>query len=676
MSQKYTVNNINNAEICYSLLREKYPDNKIDIVFNFNTKEYTLSKSDESYIEDPQIPLNITIETVYGDSCIGSTGLLLRDPLTNLIHIETIQSIFDKNKIIKYSEFKMFDTTIRLEKEYSTTHFQTWTDIGWVNIKKVIRHKCNKKIYKILTHTGCVEVTEDHSLLNEVKEILKPSECCIGTKLLNSYPNTFNSIINSISKERAFIYGFFFGDGSTGKYNCPSGLKYSFALNNADITVLENLKILMKKEYPNNKIIIYDTLDSSGVYKLSVNNPKAFVEEYRPIFYDDDKYKKIPTIILNSNNEIIQSFFDGYWAADGCRKDKEQIGCTRFDNKGSIGSTGLYYLMKKLGYNVSLNTRTDKKNITRLTITKKKQRKITNAIKKIELLESTADYVYDLETDIGRYQAGIGDIITKNTDSIFLKYKFNRDDFRQNRIDTFKLAELCGNKITHELFNRNPICLEFEKVFQPFILLTKKRYIAKKYENMKDPFKLKCIDAKGIALTRRDFCKMVKNCYQEIIDIMLELGSDDAIDKSIEIFKNYVQKIDKYEINIDDLVLSAMLAASYKTKPVHVQLAEKLKERKEQVQTGDRVQYIFIETGDPKQAKSELGEDPEYARKHNLKYNRKCYLDQLSKTILGFFKVILKEDSDKLMNLIEYINVYIESYGAKPFKPSDFKIED
>ena len=49
-----------------------------------------------------------------------------------------------------YPEFKSFDKTIRLDKEYSLTNdYKVWSDIGWVNIKKVIRHKCNKKIYKI-----------------------------------------------------------------------------------------------------------------------------------------------------------------------------------------------------------------------------------------------------------------------------------------------------------------------------------------------------------------------------------------------------------------------------------------------------------------------------------------------------------------------------------------------
>lgn len=652
MSRGFKTNTIEDTELVYSILREHYPSKQIEIEFNDNTKEYTLRLTNEEFKQDPEVPIDVNIKVVYGDSCTPDTPLLLRNPNNDLIHIETIESIFDESKKVENPGFKMFDTTIRLEKEYSTTDYQVWTDIGWQNIKKVIRHKCDKKIYKIVTHTGCVKVTEDHSLLNESKEILKPTECKIGTSLLTSYCNEFNENPNTISKDRAFIYGFFYGDGSASRYECKSGLSYNWYLNNPDLNVVIKLKGLLEKEYPDSDPIICDT----GVYKLSVNNQKSFVEEYRSLFYDSNKYKKVPTEILNSSNEVIQSFFSGYKLTSDFSEDKEKIGC-----KGQIGSAGLYYLMRKLGID-----------------NKEKQRK-TNQIKKIEIQDYTNDFVYDLETECGRYQAGVGDIIIKNTDSVFLRFQYNRDNFNLNRKDTFNLATICGNNLTNDIFNRKPIELEFEKVFHPFILLTKKRYIANKYENPKDPFKLKCVDAKGIALTRRDYCQMVKNCYKQVIDIILNDvsgNSDSAIQNSINLYKQYIDKISNYEIDVNELVVSAMLASSYKTRPVHVQLAERLKLRKEEVQIGSRIPYIYIESTDKKQQKSELGEDPKYAMQNNLKYNRMCYLEQLAKPLLGFYKITLKDYPDLLDDIITYTNNTLIKCGGKALRPSDFKIED
>lgn len=32
------------------------------------------------------------------------------------------------------------------------------------------------------------------------------------------------------------------------------------------------------------------------------------------------------------------------------------------------------------------------------------------------------DFVYDIETEVGDFGAGVGNLIVKNTDSVFLKY--------------------------------------------------------------------------------------------------------------------------------------------------------------------------------------------------------------------------------------------------------------
>ena len=53
------------------------------------------------------------------------------------------------------------------------------------SVKFLLNHYTNKKLYRITTYTGSVIVTEDHSLLNENKQKIKPDECKIGTNLLH-----------------------------------------------------------------------------------------------------------------------------------------------------------------------------------------------------------------------------------------------------------------------------------------------------------------------------------------------------------------------------------------------------------------------------------------------------------------------------------------------------------
>jgi DNA polymerase delta subunit 1 len=311
------------------------------------------------------------------------------------------------------------------------------------------------------------------------------------------------------------------------------------------------------------------------------------------------------------------------------------------------------------------------------------------------------------------------EVVYGDTDSIFVKFKYNRNDFEANRQDTFKLATLCGDKLTKEVFNRPPVEMEFEKVFQPFILLTKKRYVGKKFEDIKDPCKIKGIDAKGIALTRRDYCYLVKKCYKEIIDAMMNTTNKaNAVDNSFSIIKKYVTDIECYNLLMDDVVVSAQVAKEYSCKGckkktewiikcaicktpnpqklekcmkckkdfaclhsfslAHINLAQEMLKRNDEIHVGDRLSFAFIEKEHALKClqKFDLAEDPKYIVAHNLKLNRVCYLEQLAKPILGFMKVILKDDFEKLEEIIAFVNSKLVLFGGKALRPSDFKIEE
>jgi hypothetical protein len=53
-----------------------------------------------------------------------------------------------------------------------------WTEHGFTKVKKLIRHKLhnNKKLFRINTHTGIVDVTEDHSLVHANGSEIKPTD--------------------------------------------------------------------------------------------------------------------------------------------------------------------------------------------------------------------------------------------------------------------------------------------------------------------------------------------------------------------------------------------------------------------------------------------------------------------------------------------------------------------
>ncbi len=660
------------------------------------------------YSRDKILGLYPGSKAIYGDSVTGDTPILVRFP-DGKISIRTIETLHNNWK--PYEEFKPFDTN-RKEKQQSLINLECWSSSGWTKIKRVIRHKTKKRIFRINTHCGVIDVTEDHSLLNENKEIIKSNDCKIGeTKLLQNYPKfiknnlDFNEIINNynckktLEEKEAFIYGFFFGDGSCGKYNTKWGIKYSWALNNQDRELLELCLSYLNDLYgKNTDFKILETMTSSGVLKLV---PKGYikfmVDKFRSIFYDKDKLKIIPDKILNSEYNIRLNFFKGYYCADGSKCNNTNIKNIRFSNKGKISSAHLYYLVKSIGYKASLQIRKDKLDIYRITCTNGKQRKNPCIIKKIMDLgyNNENDFVYDIETEEGRFGAGIGEIIVKNTDSVFIAFKLPKDMKPMSieaRTLCWKLGEEAEKKM--EKLIPWPHKLEYEKTYQPLILFSKKRYAGKLYEfQMNEPKKLDC---KGIVLKRRDNANIVKKVYQGCLDLILEKDVNEAVkylNKTLlDIINNHTKKL----FPIQDFIITKTLKSFSQYKPdkktmekineiekilrdcdskiktrkllkelddlemrkinqPHVMLAKRVKKRNpgNAFQSNDRVPYCYIQKKGKNLLQGDRVETPFYIDEKNLKLDYMYYIEkQLEKPVTQLFEHIVK-DYEKLFDKIK-----------------------
>ena len=137
---------------------------------------------------------------------------------------------------------------------------------------------------------------------------------------------------------------------------------------NQDVDLLNRAKHILEK-YEGMSFFLSVERYSSNVHHLSPRSgskPRGIIEiseKYRKLFYDCRGSKRIPDIIFNSPLYVRQSFFMGYYAGDGNRHLSMGI---IINNKGEIGSAGLYHLMRTLGYKVSVSLATNNKNVFRL----------------------------------------------------------------------------------------------------------------------------------------------------------------------------------------------------------------------------------------------------------------------------------------------------------------------
>ena len=127
------------------------------------------------------------------------------------------------------------------------------------------------------------------------------------------------------------------------------------------------------------------------------------------------------------------------------------------------------------------------------------------------------------------------EVIYGDTDSVFIKWQRYKNDRLLEGKEALQFCIECGKDagewITEHLMNPTfvedpamgiykPQDLEYEKTFYPFILISKKRYVADKYE-----FDINYCsrNSMGIVLKRRDNAPIVKHVFGNVIEkIMID----------------------------------------------------------------------------------------------------------------------------------------------------------
>tara|TARA_B100000575_G_scaffold294664_1_gene312892 strand:- start:7468 stop:11382 length:3915 start_codon:yes stop_codon:yes gene_type:complete len=257
-------------------------------------------------------------------------------------------------------------------------------------------------------------------------------------------------------------------------------------------------------------------------------------------------------------------------------------------------------------------------------------------------------------------------VVYGDTDSIFIRFQTLDNDGkpligRDSRIKSIELAQFTEKEIQKTKL-RHPQVLEYEKTFDPFILLSKKRYVGDLYEVDPDKYKLKSM---GIVLKRRDNAPIVKIIYGGIIDIIMKQKS---ILPAIDFLRRTLRDLVKGKYGLDTLVLSKTLSSYYKDpdRIAHKVLADRMAERDpgNKPQINDRIPFVYITTDHLKQQTNLLQgdkiENPEYIIKNNLTPDYEFYItNQIMKPVSQIFGLCLKDlPGFPKTRISEFDNIY------------------
>ncbi|XP_059610831.1 DNA polymerase zeta catalytic subunit [Phlebotomus argentipes] len=178
-------------------------------------------------------------------------------------------------------------------------------------------------------------------------------------------------------------------------------------------------------------------------------------------------------------------------------------------------------------------------------------------------------------------------VVYGDTDSLFVLVP------GRSREEAFRIGNEIVDAVTQD--NPKPVKLKLEKVYQPCILQTKKRYVGYMYESpgQKEPV----YEAKGIETVRRDGCPIVAKMLEKCLKILFET-------RDVSIIKRYTlrqfTKILSGKGNVQELVFAKEFRGvnGYKAGACvpALELTRKWKQSDPRMEPrkGERVPYVIV----------------------------------------------------------------------------------
>jgi DNA polymerase elongation subunit (family B) len=236
-----------------------------------------------------------------------------------------------------------------------------------------------------------------------------------------------------------------------------------------------------------------------------------------------------------------------------------------------------------------------------------------------------------------------------DTDSLFINFNVKNPttgELLQGReaiVATQHLTEEAGKAVT--AFLKPPHDFEYDKVFSPFIIFSKKRYVGNKYEESPDDYYQ---NSMGIATKRRDYAGIVKVIYGGAIRILLTDRNPAA---AAAFVKEKLMDLANGKVSLTQLTMTKSLRAEYSTPtpPAHKVLASRIAARDpgNAPASGDRISFLYVLPAPGQTAPKLQGdriETPGFMKTNGLQVDAKFYMEhQLMNPIAQLFALIVGE---------------------------------
>lgn len=525
----------------------------------------------ETLREAGRVPSQTDI--VYGDSVTEDTPLILRRPNGD-VYLSRIDA-FD-GEWERTGDGKEFLTNL---------HVQVWTHQGFHSILRVYRHAVQKPIVRVVTRSGMVDCTSDHSLVRNDMSVVSPNDVDVGDELLHRRLCIDDTMINlhdsNIDDDKAWVMGAFIRSGTLHPWRIHG--------HSSCLEVLSGKLTFQTRIHPDGYLEASDDMDASLFYT---------------VFLNKNGNETIPSLLLQSSYRVLIRFWMGYQSIQAPFP------------VGKLRLTAIWIFMTRLGLHPALSV-TD--GVVHLIASSNDNK--THTVLSTEPRDYHGMYVYDLETETSHFHVGPGDLIVHNTDSVMVVFP------RTTREKAGELATFLSHHIT-KCFDK-PMELEYETMLITFLLITKKRYAGQYHQGGG-------LLIKGIATQRRDYCRLVQDGIRGVLEALLLSTDGQGKQRAISFLDETLERIVQNKIPLEQLVVTKEInKIDYKSLPPHAAVAKKMESRDptRPPKAGDRISYVVLRGTSTRIA--DRCDEVEYVRAEGLLPDMVYYAKQTSDQVLG-----------------------------------------
>jgi len=522
-----------------------------------------------------------------------------------------------------------------------------WSDFGWTAVRRVIRHARpgDLPMVRVVTRTGCVDVTEDHSLLSaeHAHARVSPLDLIAGqTRVLHSDlppgdpAERVDADARFSSADELALANFFLSAARSGRRPFvesarsvrPLAARERFTLSTGEICAAEADEDVViartrvrasppqSAERERERVYVYDLETenhrfSAGFGRIVVHNTDSVMADFGdrlPVGADVLPFvlsAAVPLIARGDAGEMSACEAAAMELAE--RAYSPASGFARASDRDSVRPEFMEHAAAYAGAVVA------------------------RAMELATAEAGGADGV--VASAVARGEAGIRAALVEATRAAA------EEDCRAR---TLMSAEVVCDEVTRML--PPPSQLEPEKVLVRWLLISKKRYAYIKWMGgvLDDR-----ITYMGLETKRRDSCPIVKTTIDATLEQVMRR---DDLAGGVARALAAVRRVRALECSLDELIITAAYSreeADYLGKQKHTEVVKKMRARGESTapRIGDRVAYVMV--AGPKGAKGfERAEDPVYVLKHGCPIDAEYYVEnQLRKPLARILGALVPDPS-------------------------------